>query len=184
MYFEAPGPENTDKTLEIALKAARERNISYLVVASTTGATAEKALKAVSGTNLNLIVVTHNVGFSTEGECEFNQKIRDKIEKAGHVVHTSTMTTRNINKAISESMGGYSQTEIVNATLRMFGQGIKVCAEMAAMACDSGLIPFEEVICVAGTSEGADTAAIIQANSSNRFFNIKIKEILCKPYDF
>ena len=184
MYFKNPGPENTDRTLEIAVKAARDRNISHLVVASTSGATAEKALELMSGAELKLVVVTHNVGFSEEGEGEFDAKIRKKIEKAGHVVHTGTMATRNINKAISENSGGYSQTEIVNATLRMFGQGIKVCAEMAAMACDSGLIPFQDVICVAGTANGADTAAVIRANSSNRFFNIKIREILCKPAEF
>jgi hypothetical protein len=184
MYFQEPGHENTDKTLEIAISAARQRDISHLVVASTTGATAEKALKRISGTKLNLIVVTHNVGFAKPEEDEFDSRIREKIEKAGHVVHTGTMVTRNLNKAISEKMGGYSEAELVNATLRMFSQGIKVCVEMAAMACDSGLIPFSDVICVAGTGEGADTAVVIGANSSNRFFDIKVKEILCKPFNF
>ncbi len=182
MYFDKPGSENTDKTLEIAISEAEQRGISHLVVASTTGATAKKTLKAISGTKLKLIVVTHNVGFAKEGEDKFDPKTRKKIENAGHIVHTGTMVSRNLSKAISQNLGGYSETELVSATLRMFSQGIKVCVEMAAMACDAGLIPFSDVICVAGTESGADTAVIIRANSSNRFFDIKVREILCKPF--
>lgn len=40
------------------------------------------------------------------------------------------------------------------------------------------------VVPVAGTGRGADTAAILSANSSNRFFDIKIREILAKPRHF
>lgn len=184
MYFERPGEENTSKTIDIAVKAALERGISHIVAASTRGGTALKLMDAVSGKDVKLVVITHNVGFAKEAEDKFDPETRKKLEKAGHVVHTSTMVTRNINKAVSDKFGGYSQTELVNAALRMFGQGIKVCVEMAAMACDSGLVPFDEIICVAGTGKGADTAVIIRANSSNRFFDIKIKEILCKPFNF
>jgi len=66
----------------------------------------------------------------------------------------------------------------------MLGQGIKVCVEIVAMAADAGLIPFDDVIAVAGTDRGADTVAIIRANSSNNFFKIKVREILAKPRDF
>ena len=52
------------------------------------------------------------------------------------------------------------------------------------MACDAGLIPFADVVAVAGTGRGADTAVVLRANSSNRFFDIKFKEILCKPKNF
>ena len=49
------------------------------------------------------------------------------------------------------------------------------------MAADSGVIPFDDVITIAGTGRGADTACLIRANSSNRFFKIRIKEIIAKP---
>ncbi len=52
------------------------------------------------------------------------------------------------------------------------------------MSADAGLIPFSDVISVAGTGRGADTAAVIEANSSNKFFDIKLREYLVKPYDF
>jgi len=52
------------------------------------------------------------------------------------------------------------------------------------MAADAGLIPIDDVIAVAGTAQGADTAAIIAANSTNRFFDLKVREILAKPRGF
>ena len=66
----------------------------------------------------------------------------------------------------------------------MLGQGIKVCVEIVVMASDAGLIPPEDVIAVAGTGKGADTAVILKADSSNHFFQIKIREILAKPREF
>jgi hypothetical protein len=56
--------------------------------------------------------------------------------------------------------------------------------EIVAMAADSGLIPFSDVIAIAGTGKGADTACVIRANSSNRLFKIKVREIIIKPKEF
>jgi len=53
-----------------------------------------------------------------------------------------------------------------------------------AMAADAGLVPCGDVICVAGTGRGADTCAVVGANTSNRFFKIKVREIIAKPVDF
>ena len=184
MYFEKTGSENTAETLRIAVAGAKERGITHLVVASTVGATARAALAAVAGTGLRLVVVTHNVGFKEEGKDEFDPAVREEVEKVGHRVLTATMVTRNLNKSAFSKWGSFTQTDLVTASLRMFGEGAMVCAEIAAMACDAGLIPFADVVAVAGTGRGADTAVVLRANSSNRFFEIKFKEILCKPKNF
>lgn len=42
--------------------------------------------------------------------------------------------------------------EIIANTLRMFGQGVKVCVEVATMALDAGLIPYGEDVIAAGVS--------------------------------
>jgi len=69
-------------------------------------------------------------------------------------------------------------------TLRLFGQGIKVCVEIAMMATDAGLISPAEVLSVAGTGRGADTVALIAPQSSNKLFDLKVREILVKPTDW
>jgi hypothetical protein len=177
------GPENTENILRIAKKEVINKGINHVVLASTYGDTALKAIEVFDKIDINLIVVTHNTGFNREGEQQFNLDIKKKIEDFGGIVYTGTMVLRGIGKAIKLKMG-YSQEELVANTLRMFGQGIKVCVEIVAMAADAGLIPFDDVIAIAGTARGADTLAIIKANSSNRFFDIRVREIIKKPFLF
>jgi len=179
-YFNIPGPDNTDKTLQIAFDEAVKRKIEYILLASTTGNTAERALNYYEKSGTGLIVVTHNYGFVKPGEQQFSEEIRRKLIDSGVIVHTGTMVLRNIGTAIRKKFG-YSQEELINDTLRMIGQGVKVGIEMAAMSCDAGLITPQDVVTVAGTSKGADTALVIAANSSNRFFDIRVREILAKP---
>ena len=52
------------------------------------------------------------------------------------------------------------------------------------VASDAGLVPPADVIAVAGTGRGADTCCLIRGNSSNRFFEIKVKKIITKPKEF
>jgi len=72
--------------------------------------------------------------------------------------------------------------DVVAMTLRMFGQGMKVACEIAAMAADAGLVRTdEEIITIGGTGRGADTAVVVQPACTHRFFGLKVKEIICKP---
>ncbi|MBN2410745.1 hypothetical protein JXQ31_03565 [candidate division KSB1 bacterium] len=180
MYFDKPGPDNTENTLRIAFTEAKKRKIENILLASTTGETAGKALEYYQKSNVRLIVVTHNYGFVKPGEQQFSPAVHQELVKEGVIVHTGTMVLRNQGTAIRKKFG-YSQEELINAVLRMIGQGVKVGIEMAAMACDAGLVPPQDVITIAGTSRGADTALVVAANSSNRFFDIRVREILAKP---
>lgn len=183
VYFEKAGRHNTEETLRVAMEEAKRRGLGYVVVASTTGETGLLAARMAQGTGIKVVVVSHNVGFSEEGKDEFDPDLRREIEALGGKVLTGTMVLRGLGTAIRDMVGG-SQQDIVANTLRMFGQGVKVCVEIVAMAADAGLIPFDDVIAVAGTGRGADTALLIRANSSNRFFKIKVREVLAKPRDF
>jgi len=80
---------------------------------------------------------------------------------------------------------GIYPAEIIASALRLFGQGTKVAIEIAVMALDAGLIPYGvDVIAIAGSNEGADTALIIRPAHSQNFFSTKVKEIVCKPREF
>ncbi|MBW2121241.1 MAG: hypothetical protein JRH07_05270 [Deltaproteobacteria bacterium] len=183
MYFDKAGTENTEATLQIAKEEALKRKINHIVVASTCGDTGLKMAEMLEGTGVSLVVVSHNVGFKEPGKGEFDADKARRIAGLGGRVLTATMVLRNTGTAIREKQG-YSQQDLIANVLRMLGQGMKVCVEIVAMAADAGLIPFADVVAVAGTSRGADTAVIIGADSSNRFFDIKIREILAKPREF
>ncbi len=73
--------------------------------------------------------------------------------------------------------------DIIASTLRMFGNGMKVVCEISCEAADAGLVRTDEdIIVVGGTSQGADTAVVMRPVNSQDFFDMKIKEILCKPH--
>jgi hypothetical protein len=181
--FEKAGRQNSQKTLEMAIRAARDRGIVDLVVASTCGDTAVKAVELLADTRINLVVITHNYGFKEPASLEMSSETREFLKKRGAKVHTGTMPFRNIGTAIRQTLG-YSQQELIANTLRLFGQGTKVCVEIAMMAADAGLVGTDDIIAVAGTGRGADTAAIIRPASSNSLFDIKVREIIVKPYDW
>jgi len=53
------------------------------------------------------------------------------------------------------------------------------------MATDAGLIPAnKDVIAIGGTGRGADTALRLKPANSSRFFDLRIREVIAKPYDF
>jgi hypothetical protein len=59
---------------------------------------------------------------------------------------------------------------------------MKVVIEITVMAADAGLVRTDEdIIAIGGSGRGADTAVVLKPVNSNDFFDLKIKEILCKP---
>jgi len=181
--FDRAGPDNTAETLEIAVTAAAQRSLP-LVVASTRGKTAAAAIELAAPVGVRLIAVSHNYGFAKAGQQEFDPGRRAEIERHGGYVHTGTLPLRGVGSAIRRKLGG-SEEELVNSALRIFCQGAKVCVEMAAMVADAGLItPDQDIVAVAGTGLGADTACVVRPMPSNMLFDIRVREFLCKPGAF
>ncbi|MBN2059079.1 MAG: hypothetical protein JW882_01570 [Deltaproteobacteria bacterium] len=175
LYFESPGKENTQDVMSLVKKRAQVLGINRLVLASTRGNTAEMFNEAFDGTDIKLIVIPWQFGFR-EGPHPFPQKLKTALEEKGHRVHFSTMLFHT-----DDFYGVKNPTSLANI-LRIFGQGIKVCVEILLMACDGGCIEWgEEVIAVAGTAGGADTAVVATAAPSTRIKQLKIHEIICKP---
>ena len=181
--FEKPGYENTENALEVMLEGTRKYGVDQVVVASTRGNTGLAAAALLQNTGIKLTVVTHNYGFNQPGTHEMSRETREKIESLGAKVLTGTMALRNIGTAIRGKQE-YSQQDLIANTLRIFCQGIKVCVEIVIMAADSGVITPDDVIAVAGTGRGADTVALIAPQSSNRLFDLKVREILAKPFSW
>ena len=85
-------------------------------------------------------------------------------------------------RGISKAFGGITPVEIIAQTLRLFGQGTKVCVEIAVMALDAGMIPYgEPVIAIVGSGRGADAAVILTPSHASSIFYTKIHEFICKP---
>ena len=182
MYFEVPGKHNTEKVLEIVKKAIKERDISHIVVASCGGYTAKLFEKADLG--VNLVCVTHVTGFRAPGENEMPENVREHLIKSGVKVLTTTHALSGAERGLSNKFGGTYPVQIIADTLRMLGQGMKVCVEISVMALDAGLIPYgQPVIAVGGKGKGADTAVIIKPTHASNILDTWVSEILCKPME-
>ncbi len=182
MYFEKGGSRNTDETLRLAHKRALELGIRDIVVASSHGGTALKAAKVFDTEKNNIVAVTICEGYRDEG-WTMSMDERKKLQEKGIKVLTGTHALGDdVGSAFTEKRGGTTVNDAVRETLYRFCQGMKVAVEIVLMAADAGLIPVDrEVIAIAGTSEGADTAIIVQPTYPRKFLNLKIKEIIAKP---
>ena len=183
VYFESPGEENTDLLLRIVKEYAERRGINDIVVASTTGSTGVKASEIFKGRNV--IVVTHHIGFSEPGKNELKEENRERIISNGAKILTGTHALSGIERAFRKRFGAVGFLETAANTLRLLGEGMKVCVEIVLMATDAGLTSIDkDVIAIAGTGRGADTAVLVRPASTSDFFNLKIKEIIAKPREF
>lgn len=179
-YFEAPGKQNTDTLLKIVRAYADKTGVKDILVASTTGETGAKTSKLFKG--FNLIVVTHHAGFPNPDEQELKEMNRRRISANGAKILTATHALSGVERAIRKNFGTIEPLEIIANTLRLFGEGTKVCVEIVLMAADAGLIPSDrDVVAVAGSGRGADTALLIKPANSSRFFDLEVKEIIAKP---
>ena len=175
-YFETPGVDNTETTLRLSLERAKARGINTILLASTRGDTARRAAEVFAGTGIKMVVVPHQYGF---GETQrFPKELVAELEKKGHKVYFGTMLFH------TDSFYGEKAPTLIATVLRTFCQGMKVAMEIILMATNGGCIASgEKVIAVTGTGRGADTAVVATAAPTNKFHDLHITEIICKPLE-
>jgi len=180
VYFSEPGRQNTGEVLRIARLRAEELGIKSILVASTTGDTAVKAVEAFKGARV--VAVSHFTGMKGPNTQEFTEENRQRVVSGGGMVLTTTHAFSGLSRAMRKKFNMYLFEEVVANTLRIFGQGMKVVCEITLMAADAGLVRTDEdVISIGGSSQGADTAVVLRPVNSEDFFDLKVKEVLCKP---
>lgn len=176
--FEHTGKENTAATVTAALEYAEKHNIKKIIVASSKGETAKQFLNC----GREITVVTHQTGYKDRGIQEFPEELRRELTDAGMHVLTTTHFLAGADRALNHKFGGIYPAELMAHTLRILGQGFKVCVEISVMAMDAGYIDAEEdIIAVGGSACGADTAVVLRPGHSQAFFDTDVKEIICMP---
>ena len=185
VYFEKAGDINTDEVLNIAADRAKESGIKTVVLASTTGKTGVKAVEIFTG--MNVVVVGYATGFMRypANVNPFTDENRKLIENSGGRIINATHALAGISTAVRNQFNGFGLGEVIAHTLRIFGAGIKVACEVTAMAADAGLVRTDEdVIAMGGTGReggGCDAAIVLTPANVHHFFELRVKEILCKP---
>jgi uncharacterized protein len=150
------------------------------VVASTRGTAALKALEIFKG--YNVVVVPQVWGVEANGTQELPEETAEKIRSMGGKIVYAAHTFSGVNRAIQDKFDTMYPAGIIAQTLRLFGQGMKVAVEISAMAADAGVIGVDQdVIAIAGSSRGSDTAVVIKPTYSHSLFDAIVREIIAKP---
>jgi len=186
-YFEEVSRENSEKTLKAALKRGEELGINTFILSSTTGRTGVQAIEILKGKNI--IVVSHCYGSHVPDKWTMDEE-NLKILKSNNVsivtaAHAFGAITRSMNQSkLKDAPFAYVIGDIVANSLRLFGQGLKVACEIACMAADAGLVRCDqEVISMGGSARvgGVDCALVLTPANSQRVFETRVREIICKP---
>jgi len=179
-YYEVPGEVNTENTLLRARERAESLGIRSIVVASTSGRTGVKACDLFKG--FSLVVVRHHSGFESPGSQQMTPENESSILASGATIVTGSHALSGLERAIRRKRGTIGPLELMADTLRVFGEGTKVCVEITVMAADAGAIPIDRpIVAIAGTNGGADTALVVRPAHSNNFFDLYVSEIIAKP---
>jgi len=182
VYFPEPGKANTDEVLKLSAQRAQELGIKHVVVATTTGETVLRAAEAMKDQDVKIIGVTLHAGIWEKYDSPHPDKVK-RAEALGVKFLTCTHTLMgNLSTSIMNKFGGISWSDLIAHTYYTLSQGTKVAVEIAVMAADAALIPIDkDVIAIAGSDTGADTALVIQPAYSTDFFSLKVREIIAKP---
>ncbi|MCK5402697.1 hypothetical protein KAI60_01160 [Candidatus Bathyarchaeota archaeon] len=180
VYFKEKGVKNTEHVLTLVKNRVERLGIKSLVVATTSGETGVQVAEQFR--DCNVITVTHSTGFHGPDTQELTLENRKRIINAGGKVLTTTHAFGGVGRAIRRKFDTYQSDEIIANTLRIFGEGTKVAVEIALMAADSGLISIQEdIISIGGSGRGADTALVLTPSNVQNFFDVKVREVICKP---
>lgn len=179
----AKGPAGTQETVRLVKEAAARHGVRNIVVASNSGETA-LLFADMAKAGFRVVCVGHAFGFAGPGQNEMKPEARQALAEAGIALIHAAHVLSGAERGISKQFGGRGPVEIMASTLYLFGQGTKVCVEIAAMALDAGLVPYgEDLLAVAGTGRGADTACIIRPAYTADILATRVREIVCKPWD-
>jgi hypothetical protein len=182
LYFKAPGPQNTEEVLKAVKQRARQLSIKTILVATCSGKTGLRALE-VLGSERTVVAITHVTGFTGPNQQELPDTVRGELIQKRARVFTGQHAFGGVGRGIRNKLGTFEVDEIMAWTLRLFGQGTKVAIELALMAADAGLARTDEdVISIGGTATGADTALVVKPSNSAKVFDLKVREVICKPF--
>ncbi len=182
MYFEKPGKVNTEETLKLAYDRGKSLGLNEVVVASTKGDTACKALEIFKG--FNIVSVTYYCGFKEPFKKVMSDDVKKDLERQGVTVVSATHALSGVERSLAKKYSGSYPVLLVADTLRLFGQGTKVAVEISIMAADAGTLTGNDIISIGGSSRGADTALVLKPANQSDLFDMRVREIVCKPRDF
>ncbi len=194
-----------EDVIQIARERAEKFGVRNVVVATNTGASAEHVLD-VFGAGYVIIAagnpasahergLVHHLGISDETKRRLEQKgirvaFQDQSFAQKHYDHSgaSRCGTAELD-ARMRAPDGFPVLTVVCNVLDWFGDGVRVCIEIAALAADAGVLPTDaDCIAIArpGPMSNCPHAAVVlrPARTDDLFRgSLRVKDIVLVPGD-
>jgi hypothetical protein len=171
VYFDRPGPRNTDELMGIIAKRLARGDVRHVAVATTSGRTALRAAELIHVPGVQIAAIAFQSEYWPD-----HGKPDEKVVKQAEARGVKFIPDQPKAKYWHEVNGESADS------LRKFGQGIKVALESIMMAVETGLIPSGvKTIGVGGTAKGADAAVVATAAGPDNLGRLFVHEILAKP---
>lgn len=185
-YFEDTGKwrQNTAAVVDIVGEHLKSSRIRHVAMATNTGYVGAQFVPlAEASPKVSFVGVKMAPAIDKMYDVKWNARYGRAMEKAGIELACGTHAlTGGVDRALQSQFEGFPPSAIMAHTLYLFSQGMKVCVEIIAMACDAGLLPERvKVISCAGTGHGADTAIVATSAASANLFKMKVHRILAMP---
>jgi hypothetical protein len=200
LYFEGPGPRCTRQVVEAVTRCVADGGPKHVVIASVSGRTALRFARSLPREKLNVVCVSGPPSWQLyreyQGVCPVPE-VKQRLEALGVVVVDGMIS---LVDGIDYGCARYGLVPpswlIMETLVAVGGYGLKTAVEVTVMATEAGAVmateagavpPFEEVLAVAGTDKGADTAAVVVSTFAHRFFSpqperrFQLKEIIAMP---
>ena len=209
--FNEPGPDNTGEIIKLA--GALSYKYKYITIASITGKSALKLSEAVTGSNIICVTCPQGMYFEidkmdtgpfndiaclrkirdnwrNEGLKRFpmciEDEVKDKLKNRNVHIIQGTIPFFGPSFSMRLHLNHVNSLDIVAKTLELISTGALVCLEIVLMAVDSGILPENiEVLSLAGTEQGLDTACVIRSCASANLFHptkgARFIEFIAKP---
>jgi len=195
IYFDEPGPSNTEAVIEAVKERLRNSHMKYVVVASESGKTALKVAKALKDFGVKIVCVSGYAGIRrTEKRSwpDIKGEMKKELETFDVKILSETPWIFRSSAFDYQFLGEHAPSTIIHKFLsRTMGYGFKTAIEVTLLAAEAGAIPIDdEVVAVAGTGwlgGGADCAIIIKPSVlPDGFFidvekGMEVREILAIP---
>lgn len=195
IYFDKPGPQNTDAVIKSVKERLKNSAIKYVVVASESGKTALKVAKALKDLDVKVICMSGYAGIRrTEGRPwpDIKGELKEELESLNVKILSETPWIFRSSAIDYQFLGESAPSIIVHKVLsRLMGYGFKTAIEITLLAAEAGAISIdEEVIAIAGTGwlgGGADCAIIVRPSVlPDAWFidvekGIEVREIIAIP---
>jgi uncharacterized protein len=195
VLFAEPGPQNTERTLEIGRRRLRELSLTQVVVASDTGKTARRVLEDYAS-DCSVVVVSNPAGLKVplsklHAYLPRFAAYRDGLARQGVQVVPVGLAVEDaaalegagakVVRVDWQRFGAFTGSGL--HSLDWYGVGVRVALTICVAAyLDNVLQADAEVLALAGTGfggGGADTAVVVR--SARRWVDWRLLEVLARP---